>query len=347
MSGQLLTSMLTILDQVLIADGHEPRSRAFAGVQMLSDGNLLVGYREGSVHPWPSVGVDDGAIVMRRSSDGGRTWSEPRTVFALPGWDCSGGNRIAQLPDQSLLMFVFQARWCQTSAGPPEREAHVFPMRSIDGGRTWSRYGPELQLFSGWNETYAHGNILILSNGRWLLPVHGADHLGGTTYSAVAFSTDDGLTWDKHANVAMAEDINFYETDIIRLDGGRLLAVIRTLDEPFAAYQSQSADEGYTWTAPRPTGFYGETPRLFRLRADTLLCAYRDRDPARLGISYSVSKDDGETWQFGGQLYQARDWNCGYPDLVRLPGGEIFCVFYTEYNAGDCQVRGLFLQNEI
>ena len=102
---------MKVIDRVLIAGGPEPRSRALAGVQFLSNGDLLVGYRLASRHP---VGdhdmIDDGAVVTTRSKDGGRTWSEPHPVAALPGWDCSGGNRMVLAPDGDLVMFVMKAR---------------------------------------------------------------------------------------------------------------------------------------------------------------------------------------------------------------------------------------------
>ena len=69
---------MKIIDRVLIAGGPEPKSRALAGVQLLANGDLLVGYRLASRHP---VGdhdmIDDGAVVTTRSNDGGRTWSAP------------------------------------------------------------------------------------------------------------------------------------------------------------------------------------------------------------------------------------------------------------------------------
>ena len=60
---------MKVTDRVLIAAGPEPRSRALAGVQLLPNGDLLVGYRLASRHP---VGdhdmIDDGAVVTTRSS---------------------------------------------------------------------------------------------------------------------------------------------------------------------------------------------------------------------------------------------------------------------------------------
>ena len=338
-----MNSTIEILDRVVIVSGKEPRSRALAGVQLLANGDLLVGYRYGSDH----LLTDDGAVITIRSSDGGRTWGEPRSVFALPGWDCAGGSRIVQTPSGDLIMFVFQAR----RADPETAESHVYPTSSTDYGHTWGPFGPELVLFRGWTESYAVGHVHVLSaaskaappNGRWMMPVHGADTVDGVTYSTVAFSDDAGQTWGDQAILARDPTINFYETAIIRLRDGRFLAVIRTQDPPFEAYQSYSADEGRTWTSPTPTGFQGHTPYLIELPSGAILCAYRERHPDRPGVSVSITHDDGGTWAYAGQLYAGTHWNCGYPSLVRLPSGDLFCVYYTSYTDGNCEIHGLFL----
>ena len=265
---------MKVIDRVLIAAGPEPRSRALAGVQLLPNGDLLVGYRLASRHP---VGdhdmIDDGAVVTTRSSDGGRTWSEPRPVAALPGWDCSGGNRMVQTPDGTLVMFVMKAR----RVGSPE--SHVHPIRSTDGGLTWGPMGPEMSLFGGSTEPHAMDRALITSGGDWMLPVYGADEPGGATYAAVAFSPDMGRTWGGKVVVARSSDITFYEAAVTRMPDGRFMAVIRTQDPPFDSYVSHSADEGRTWTEPRALPFQGQTPFLFLLHSGAIACFYRDRDP--------------------------------------------------------------------
>ena len=183
---------MKVKDRVLIASGPEPRSRALAGVQLLSNGDLLVGYRLASRHP---VGdhdmIDDGAVVTARSMDGGRTWSDRHPVAALPGWDCSGGNRMVQTPVGDLVMFVMKAR----RVGMPE--SHVHPIRSTDGGLTWGPMGEELTVFGAFTEPHAMDHALITSDGDWMLPVYGSDEPGGNTYAAVAFSPDMGKTWGK------------------------------------------------------------------------------------------------------------------------------------------------------
>jgi hypothetical protein len=149
--------------------------------------------------------------------------------------------------------------------------------------------------------------------------------------------------------IAAAPDRNFSDLDLIRLADGRFLAVIRehVTRQSFAA---QSADEGRTWSAIRPTGFKGANIKLFPLRSGAVLCAYRDEDPGRRGISCSVSEDGGATWRFVGQLYapgrrvvHRPGVLCGYPDLIALGEREIACVLHT-YPDADGRVDMHFLR---
>ena len=332
---------MKVIDRVLIAGGLEPKSRALAGVQLLANGDLLVGYRLASRHP---VGdhdmIDDGAVVTTRSKDGGRNWSESHPVAALPGWDCSGGNRMVLTPDGDLVMFVMKAR----RVGTPE--SHVHSIRSNDGGLTWGQMGNEIALFGTFTEPHAMDRALITSDGEWMLPIYGADDPGGDTYAAVAFSSDMGRTWTNKTVVARSSKVTFYEPAITRMPDGRFMAVIRTQNPPFDSYLAYSADEGRTWTEPRSLPFQGQTPFLFGLRSGAIACFYRDRDPQRPGVSVSVTPDGGKEWTYAAQVYRGTDWNCGYPSAVRLPDGRLFCVYYSCYEGFGSEVLGVYISED-
>ena len=69
--------------------------------------------------------------------------------------------------------------------------------------------------------------------------------------------------------------------------------------------------------------FKGSNIKLFRLRSGAVVCAYRDEDPERRGVSISLTDDAGESWTLLGQLYAAGPEAlhepgsvCGYPDIV-------------------------------
>ena len=136
---------------------------------------------------------------------------------------------------------------------------------------------------------------------------------------------------------------------------GRFLAILRDGKPPKWSYKSYSADEGRTWTPYEQVNFKGECPCLFQLRSGAILCVYRDvegnspdhPDGSRPGMSASVSEDDGATWRSVGQLYSGENKDCSYPMIVRLPDGRLFCTYYTSFVDGDCEVRGIWLSDDL
>ena len=218
------------------------------------------------------------------------------------------------------------------------------PSDSADDGHTWGPLGPEISLFQEWTEPNTAGRMHVLSDGRWMIAAYGADSPGGPTYPVVAYSQDDRETWGDRSVIARETAAVLYEPAIIRLRDGRYLAAIRSQEPPFTTYRSYSPDEGRSWTPPDALPFSGQTPFLVELPSGAILCAYRDRAPGRPGVCASVTDDGGATWEFAARLYEAADWNCGYPGLVLLPGGDMLCVYYTSYEAGNCEVHGVFLR---
>ena len=78
------------------------------------------------------------------------------------------------------------------------------------------------------------------------------------------------------------------------------------------------------------------------------------------GVVGTWSRDGGRTWDaplplvaepgwdwFGAQRIGEYGWAsaCGYPTALRLPGGEFFCAFHTDFVDGGSEVRGLFLRD--
>jgi hypothetical protein len=153
--------------------------------------------------------------------------------------------------------------------------------------------------------------------------------------AGVTFSDARGDHFAPPVIIAAAPDRDFADLDVVRLTDGRFLAVIREFDtqESVAAH---SSDDGQTWTPIRLTGFKGANIKLHRLCSGSVLCVYRDEDPARPGVSCSVSDDGGQTWRFAGQLYRAGTdatnvpgSPCGYPDIIPLGDDRLLCTLHT------------------
>jgi hypothetical protein len=331
-------SAIEIIDEVVIAGGPSKRHRSRAGLLRLPNGELFVAYRTG----WDMFATSHGAVVGTWSRDGGHSWDEPLPLLAEPGWDWFGAQRLLLLPDDSLVMLAGKARWGTD-------QFLTFSTRSTDDGRSWQEIGPQIEVFRFATEPYGQGLVQPLPQNRLALGFQGTDQQEAKVGVGVAFSVDAGKTWSDRVVIAAAPGIDFREPDLLQLADGRWLAVIRTDQPPYEAYQSYSADGGKHWEAVAPAGFKAHCPRLLPL-GKSIVCIYRDMQLERPGISYSLTCDEGASWHFGGRLYESPraydGWAtaCGYPAAVALPDGEIFCCFHTDFIDGNSTIRGLYLK---
>jgi hypothetical protein len=341
---------LEIVDRFVIVGGTQRhpggsrarRQRGFTSLVQLPNEDLLLTYRLG-------VGRDrtaNGVQMLTRSTDGGQTWDEPIPVFAQPGWDCFGMAGLKLLPDGTVLLFLGRSR---TRPGVGlETKAFIgletFVTRSTDHGHTWSDLSGPLKIFPGITEFFGCAQVPQLEDGRLMLGVIGTPAGYADWASAIIYSSDNCQTFHDLTIIADTPGMDFCDNDLIRLDDGRWLAVIRTDQPPFESYQSYSADDGRTWSPVEPCGFKGQNPTLFRLPSGAIVCAYRDREPGRPGLSCSVTNDGGGTWHFIGQLYRGSHWHCGYANFAHLPDGRLFCSYYTSLVDGNSEVHGLYLR---
>jgi hypothetical protein len=331
-----------IVNETVIAGGDD-RYRYAPSLVRLPDGDLLVTYTE-AIGEYPS---DNGWVVLRRSSDDGRTWSAPQTLYAEPGWACLGTAGLRLFGNGELICFLGRLREVGARAeGKVFHEVRSAMCRSTDGGRTWSVLGPDIRLFAGITEFFGPGTPLRLAGGAELVSVCGMNDLGGVWLPGLVETRDAGRTWERFRLQIDAPGTNFSDVDMVRLDDGRLLAVVRE-DEPphYPVRQLFSADEGATWTAPEPTGFTGGSFCLVKLR-DSIACIHRDMRPGELGVTVHVTRDTGRTWQYAGRLHAADAFRCGSPTVVRLPDGDLFCVYFTAVDHGRGDVVGLTLREQ-
>ena len=98
-------------------------------------------------------------------------------------------------------------------------------------------------------------------------------------HSGVSFTGPDGDDFTPPTIIAEADGRDYSDIDVVRLDDGRFLAVVREHQTRQSVF-AHSSDEGRTWTPIRPTPFKGSNIKLFRLRSGAILCAYRDEDPS-------------------------------------------------------------------
>ena len=331
-------------DQVIIAGGPKSRHRAWPALEIASNGDLLVAYAESDDHHR----TNDGALVLARSIDGGRTWPFSKAVAAEPGWDLYTNHGMTRLTDGTLLLHVVRGRREEASNAFYARGSFT---RSTDNGHIWEVSGPQLDypFVSQTGRAFSYGRVAELPGGKLMVPFYGEPRYSGDPRCrvvAVAFSDDGGRSWPDYAIIHedRTAQIGPSEADILRLSDGRWLMIVRA-NIPGLLYQSYSSDEGRTWSAIKPTELPGNCPALIALASGDILCAYRDVTPDQPGMGCAVSRDLGQTWAPLGHLYRGENRDCAYPSMLHLDNEQIFCAFYTARDAetGGCEIHGLFL----
>jgi len=300
---------------------------AFPDVCKLSNGDLFVVFYAGYGHVSnPTADLPRGGAVWGlRSTDQGKTWSDP--ILVVDGELDDRDPHVTQLSNGDLLSSYFTSHY-YTEDGKKKRDCDVYVVRSTDGGTTW---GDPIHVTTPYKDVgsglpvYVSGPVIQLKGSHVALPIyHGQQK--GHYITAVVHSNDFGSTWTDVVPVDAETSVNFSygfcEASIARLADDRLIILMRP-----GMHQAYSSDEGYTWTKATKLPHRGDAPTVIRTSDNLLIVAHRHP-----GTAVTISADDGETW---GRPWQIDTFGGAYPGLAELDDGSIICIYYEEGKASD------------
>ncbi|MBC7328421.1 exo-alpha-sialidase [bacterium] len=293
----------------------------------LKNGELCAVVRGGAPH----IG-EGGRLDLIKSSDGGRTWSEPRTIANIP--PDSRNPAFGQSKKGTLILaFAVTGPYENGQFTLKSQEYTVWITRSFDNGETWEKpYRIELSPLQ-----YAspYGKIVQLEDGTLLMNIYAwfiaepgeslpPERQG--VFSYVLRSRDDGKTWGEPTLIAR----HFDETTLLPLGKNRVLAIMRG-EKSDGLWQSISQDGGLNWSEPRRIT---EGPRLpadaILLKSGAILLTYGRRLPP-YGVEGMLSYDGGMSWDSDNRFlleWEAKNPDCGYPSSVQLDDGTIITIYY-------------------
>ncbi len=242
------------------------------------------------------------SLVMRRSSDRGRTWSAVRTVRAVG----EGG-----VGDASLLLDRKSGRiWCFHSYGPPGigfssakpgavTGPGTFQFHAIwsdDDGERWSQpmdFTPQVKDPS-WEAMFAtSGTHCQTSTGRYLVPMVVRD-ANRQVASRNAYSDDGGKNWKIGPAIAPGSD----ESKAVELAGG---IVLQNMRDGKSRIVARSSDGGVTFGPPEHDAALvdpGCNAGIARYRAKgrDVVIFTNAASTRRENLTVKVSADGGRTW---------------------------------------------------
>ncbi|MER6419791.1 sialidase family protein [Streptomyces sp. NPDC001137] len=338
--AQTPTTAPAFEQQVIFKASQDPGYACFRipAVVKSADGTLLA-FAEGRVRNCGDAGDID--IVLKRSTDGGRTWG-PLQVVNHGGGDTHGNPApvVDRATGRVLLAETYNTGRADGSSCtvPCDRTPHL--QYSDDDGLTWSEprdLSSEI-LPADWNSWYATGPVhgIQLTRGRHagrLLFGVNTETWNGTrvtaNHAALIVSDDGGDHWRIGATDIwpIADDGTFRqkpsELTLTERTDGSVLVSGREQDGTDLGHRTQtvSRDGGDSFATP-----FRDLPDLYtpqvqgsmlRLGDSILLACPGDPDRRRTMMVRS-SYDGGRTWDSVDRgTVVTTDWS-GYSDMVRV-----------------------------
>lgn len=286
-------------------------------------------------------------LVVRRSDDGGRSWSDMQVVWDDAENTC--GNPAPVLDEESGKI-ILVTTW--NKGTDPEADIHaktsedtrrVFVMTSDDDGRTWSApreitaqaKKPEWT----WYATGPCHGLQIRSGehkGRIVIPCnHGVFKNGKAagTLSHVIYSDDLGENW-KIGGIASTGN----ESTIAELEDGTLMLNMRVWKNK--SVQRTDFDRDVAWSRDGGESFCRESTAsgLAEPRCNaSMINWYKDGKPTsvllfsnpdhakkRVNMTLKQSNDNGQTWS---PVYRFDGAKAAYSDLAVFDDGDVGILY--------------------
>jgi sialidase-1 len=264
----------------------------------LSDGSLLCVASEFSA---TTSDFAKAQIVGRMSTDGGRSWGEPRVLQENTGGlnVMSATLRRLKAPAQPGTIALF---YLQKNAYDDLR---LYVRFSTNEAQTFGE--PVLVTPDPGYHVVNNDRVTQLSSGRLVVPAAStADVEKENHFVCHCYVSDDGgRTWVGTPGRVDVPKRGAMEPEVIELKDGRLMMIIRTQLGQIAT--SYSEDAGETWSVPGQLDVIApEAPATIRripATGDLLLIwnnvhdAQAGHGGARTPLNVAISTDEGVTWR--------------------------------------------------
>ncbi len=278
-------------------------------------------------------------ILLRRSSDGGKTWG-PVQLVVNDGNNCLNnptavvdrdtGTIWLALITTSTKKFKDDDAISKATAAGKGPISETWVMHSNDEGATW--IGPTDITKSvnkpNWVRSWPGPGVGIqLRRGRLVIPC--THYIGAEATDHVFYSDDHAKTWHLGGSI----EGNMDESQVVELTDGSLLFNLRNNRDQGHRGIAISKDSGMTWSpvTPDPTLIepvcqasiirYTEAPQFPKSR---LLFSNPASQKDRNNFTVRVSYDEGKTWPVA-KLLNAGP--AGYSCLTVLPEMKIGCFY--------------------
>lgn len=318
----------------IIVDREKGQYLGHVTTVLLEDGKTII-----AVYP---KGHGRGGIVMKRSNDGGKTWSDRLPV--PENWATSQEvptiHRVVDANGKKRLI-IFSGRYpCKMAV-------------SVDDGKGWT----PLKALGDWGGIVTMGSVEALKTGKghYMALFHDDGIYFEKTNKQTkpitftlfkTLSIDGGLTWSFPEEIYKSSEVHLCEPGLIRSPDGKQIAILlRENSRKKNSHVMFSDDEGKTWTRPREVAdaLTGDRHTAKYTKDGRLFIAFRD-----MGLN-SPTKGDWIGWigtyediinnrpgQYRLRIMDNKNrWDSTYPGVEVLPDGTIVTTTYGHWAEGE------------
>ncbi len=281
-------------------------------------------------------------ILLRRSTDGGQTFSPPQIIFDDELNTCGNPCVVIDRQTGNIILLATWNNGLDTEADIVKSESidtrRVYLMISEDDGQTFSEPNEITDSVKDpiwtWYATGSNGIQLRLGPkaGRLVIPCnHKLKAQSQRYHSHVIYSDDHGLTW----NFSGSTQDGTNECAVVeRKDGSLLLNARRARNvKKTNRVIATSSDAGLTWSR---SSFHN---KLIGPRCQASMIRYTPADapeksiilfsnPAsrkeRMNMTLRASNNEGISWPFSKVIHAGPS---AYSSLTVMPDGDIACLF--------------------
>jgi len=317
-------------DRQVIVDREAGQYLGHPTTLLLEDNQTIL-----TVYP---KGHGRGAIVYKRSPDGGKTWSDRLPV--PESWETS-----LEVPTLHRVIDAAGKKRIIMFSG-------LYPIRMAvteDDGANWSELAP-IGNFGGIVtmstvlplQTPGHYLAFFHDDGRFIR----GEGKAWRFFVYTSLSKDGGLTWSVPAPIAMLPDANLCEPGVVRSPDGKQIAVLlRENSRKYNSFVIFSENEGLTWSEPRelPAALTGDRHVAKYAPDGRLFISFRDTTHVSSTkgdwVGWVGSYDDivkGTEGQYRIRIMDnTKGADCTYPGIELLPDGTFVTTTYGHWTEGE------------
>ena len=310
-----------------------------------TDSGVVLAFAEGRKNSSSDSGDID--LVLKRSTDGGKTWGDLIVIRDDSTNVCGNPSPVIDRKTGKIFLLSTWNRGDDTESEIINMTSvdtrRVYIMNSIDEGLSWSKPIEITDKVKKPNWTwYATGPVHGIQiregskKGRMIIP---CDHIEANTkkyYSHIIYSDDGGSSWNIGGTTPQ-DQVN--ECSVAEIGKGKLILNMRNYDRTQMNRKiSISNDYGESWgdiyddkALVEPICQASILRYSFKGfgRNDLLFINPADKNK-RLNMTLRLSNDLGRTWKGEFLLHEGPS---AYSDITKLRNGNVGCLFEAGKNS--------------